>query len=194
MIKQRLSQVFGPPKKGYAMDTFEGGFPLTQIVNAPDAQSNTAVHAAMPLTTVAQVISGAVTDPDVFRALRLIGNQANVYANVKIVGTNWADRDIQETVLVSGNTAVETGQPFKKVRAIHLPVKTADGQTVSVGISKKLGLYRPLIEGATSLDRLQVDGVSESELAIDLVNGTFTPTTAPNGTRVYAANYLTDIF
>ncbi len=192
MLKQRLSQVLGGIKKGYAVDTFEGGFPVAQVVNAPDAQSNTAVHAAMSLTTVAQVISGSITDPDVYRALRLVGNQADVYANVTVRGLDRADRAIQETILVSGNTAVETNQPFKEVTKIELPIKTANGQTVSVGISNKLGLYRPPL--TTALELLKVDNSVESEVAFSQTYGTFTPDTDPNGSRVYEANYLTDIF
>lgn len=191
MLK-RLSQVLGAIKKGYGVDTFEGGFPVSQVVKAPDAESTTAVHAAMNLTTAAQVVTTGITDPDVYRALRLVGNQADVYANVTIDGLDWAGRAIHETVLVSGNTAVETNQPFKEVTKIHLPIKTANGQTVAVGISKKLGLYRPPL--TSSLELLKVDNSVETEADFDQTYGTFTPTTAPNGSKMYEVNYLTDIF
>lgn len=194
MIKQRLSEVLGAIKKGYAVDTFQGGFPVSQVIKAPDAESTTAVHAAIALTTVAQDVATGITNPDVYRALRIVGNQANVYANVTVYGNDWAGRAISETLLASGTTAAETGQAFKTVTKIHLPIKTANGQTVAFGISKKIGLYRPLAEGITSLDLLKVDGTVESEAAIDLVNDTFTATTAPNGTKNFEVAYQTEIF
>lgn len=193
-VRRRLSQTLGQIKKGYVVDTFEGGFPAEQVTNAPDAQSNTAVLSATALTASAQVISGSITDPDVFRALRLVGNQADVLASVTVVGKDWADRTIQDTVTVSGTTPVNTNWPFKSVDQVQLPAQSAGGQTVSVGISNKLGLYRPVVVGVTALELLEVDAVVETEAALDTTYSTYTPTTVPNASRVYKANYLVDTF
>lgn len=194
MVKRRLSQVLGAIEKGYAVDTFEGAFPMVQTNLDIVAKSATAVHAAVTLTTAAQEVTTALTDPATFRCLEAVGNQGDVYATVTIHGTDWADRTISEAVLASGTTPGVTLQPFKTVSSVSLPVRSATGQTVSVGTTDKVGLYRPLAAGQTGVVVLKVDGTAEAAAAVDATYATFTPTTATNGAHDYEVQYLIDVF
>jgi len=191
-ILRRLSQTLGQIRKGYAVDTYQGGFPVVQIVKAPDTASATAVHAAVTLTTAVQDVTTGITHPDIYRAVSVKGSAATVYGSVTILGRDWAGQKQTEVIIASGTGAIEGNKAFKYVDKITLPVRVAPGETISVGSTTKLGLYRPI--SAAALDLLEVDGVVEAAAAIDTSNGTFTPTTAPNGTRNFRASYLTEIF
>lgn len=194
MPKRRLSQTLGALRKGFAVDTKEGAFPVHQYMKDVLGGTNNSVHAAVTLTTAAQEVTTAITNPDVYRAISVVGNQPDVYASVTVHGTDWADRGISEVLLASGTVAATSLQPFKTVTKISLPARTATGQTVAVGMSNKLGLYRPFAEGQTGVVVLKMDGTPEATAAVDTTYGTFTPTTTPNNTHDYEVNYLTDVF
>lgn len=193
MLLQRLSQALGALKKGYAIDTNLGGFPVHQVTKAPAAGTNTAVHAAVTLTTAAQTITEAISSPDFPRALLVKGNASGIAGDVVIHGKDHADRSISETIALSGASAVQGKLAFKTVTSFELPAKTnTSGDTVSIGTTNKLGLYRPIVGAALAL--LTVDTTVEVEAAIDTTYNTYTPTTTPNGTKVFKADYLTDLF
>lgn len=178
--------------KGWAVDTKQGGFPVVQVSKAPAAGTNTAVHAAVTLTTAAQKVTSAITNPDFPRALLVKGNQSDVLASVKIVGKNYADESVVETIVASGSGAISGNVPFKSVDYILFPARTATGQTVSIGTTNKLGLYRPISESA--IDDLTVNGTSENPAALDTTYHTYTPTTTPDGAKKFVAYYRTDVF
>lgn len=105
------------------------------------ASSNTAVHAAITLTSEIQAVITAITNPKVPRSVIIKGNAAGVTGDVVITGTNVADEVITETIALNGATAVEGAKAFKTVTKIDLPVEVHAGtDTVSVGQGNKLGL------------------------------------------------------
>lgn len=96
--------------------------------------------AATALTTSAQVITTNITDPATPRNLKIVGNAAGIAGNVVIKGTNYNGEAITETLALNGTTVVEGAKAFKTETEIDLPIQTAVGNTVSVGIGEKLGL------------------------------------------------------
>lgn len=105
------------------------------------AASDTGVHAAVTLADgETTVVTTAITNPVVPRALRVKGNQAGVAGNVVIEGTNMCDEVITETIALNAGSAVEGNYAFKTVTKITMPARVGVGDTVSVGWNDKLGL------------------------------------------------------
>jgi len=198
-LQLRLSQVLGATKKGYAVDTFEGGFPVVQTMENIAAASASAVRAAYTLDATATDIATSITSPSHYRNLTVLGNQASVYGNVVITGRDWADRLIQETILASGTTSGVGNLPFKEVLNVNFPAKAAAGDTISIGTGEKLGLYRPVsaaadlvltekkASGATYFQEDTAGTLSTTYDTVD-VNGSIT------GNDSFKFHYLTDVF
>lgn len=161
---------------------------------APSTVSATGVHAAVTLGAAAQDVTTAITNPDVPRNVTVKGNAVGIAGDVVITGTNILDEEITETIALSGSSEVVGNSAFKTVTNIHLPAKTNEsGDTVSVGIGKKVGiphivynagcLLVKLLDGSTDSGSLTVDD-DEIEKNVFAINGT------PNGTRKLDLFYL----
>jgi hypothetical protein len=143
-LKKKLSSVLGALKKGYSIDTQEGGLPIAQLVFNVAAASDETVLASTALTTAAHKIVAGITNPDCFRGLQVVGIEASVYGNVVVNGHDYAGRAISETILASGVTAGNSNQAFADVTSIILPARTTAGEHISVGVTNKFGLVRPI--------------------------------------------------
>ena len=161
---------------------------------APAAIGATAVHAAVTLDDdEATTVTTAITSPDVPRNVTVKGNAAGMAGDVVITGTNILDEEITETIALSGATEVAGNSAFKTVTEIELPVRTTEGDTVSVGIGKKFGLphfvefagllLAKLFDGSTDSGSLTVDA-DEIEKNVFALNGT------PNGTKALDLFYM----
>ena len=189
---KKLSQIFGG-LKGWPVNSYEGGFPVVQALKNPLALGSSTVHGAITLTTAVQKITSAITNPDFPRALSVTGNQADVLADVVILGRDHAGKTISETITASGLSTIEGNRAFASVQSITVPAKTANGQTVAIGTTKKFGLYRPLCNGSV-VDLLTVAGTIENAASVSDDFNTVAPTTAPDGTKTILVYYQTDIF
>lgn len=109
---------------------------------APDAPSATAVHAAVTLTTAVQTVTTSITNPDFSRVISITGAMAggSLTGNVVITGTDIRGNAITNTIALSNNSTVDGTKAFKTITSIQLPVKVTTNDTVSIGISDKLGL------------------------------------------------------
>lgn len=88
-------------------------------------------------------VTDDISNPDFPRALRIIGDTADITGDVVITGTNMADKEITETIALNETTAVDGDKAFKTVTKIVLPERNASDDKVSVGFCDKLGLpYR----------------------------------------------------
>ena len=198
-LKRRNSQIWGGSKKGWAQDTFEGGFPLVQTMIDVEAESATKVVGATTLLAAATTLSGTLTDPNEYRTLTITGNQSTVSGNVVITGKDWGDRTQVETIAANGAALVSGTLPFKTLDKIQLPALAASGDTISVGVSSALGLYRPV---KVSADVLLVErkATAASEFTTEAlptvaVNpGTFVPAVAITGDDSFKVSYLTEVF
>ena len=107
----------------------------------PDAPAAATVLAATVLTTAVQTVSTGITNPDFPRVLSVTGNDGNVTGNVVITGTDIRGNAITNTIALSGTGTVVGTKAFKTISSVQLPVYDVAGtETVSVGISDKLGL------------------------------------------------------
>ena len=154
------------------------------------------------MTTSTQEVTTAITDPDYHRALSVTGNQASVYGNVVITGRNWKGRTIQETILASGVSTIQGNLPFAEVLKIQMPARVAVGDTISVGVTDKLGFTRPLYNSASaSFLQLERKATGDSSYTVEgtgpTVNttyNTFLPNGGITGNDSFKAHYLTDIW
>ena len=198
-VKRRLSQVLGATKKGYGVDTFEGGFPMTQTMLDVEAVSAAKVLALTALTAAAQEVSTGLTDPDAYRALSIVGNQASVTGSVVVYGKDWADRNIYETIVASGTNTVNGNIPFKTVYQVNLPVLVGAGDEISVGATDKLGLYRPLISGGALLSTERKAAADteysvDTNATLDTTYETVAPDSGITGADSFKFFYYTDLF
>lgn len=202
-IKRRLSQTLGAIRKGWVVDTKEGGFPISQVMANVAAASATSVHSAitLPATGTTEVSTG-ITNPGHYRCLSVTGNAVGIYASIIVYGKDWADRSIHETIVASGNTTINGNFAFKSVEKIVVGARTTAGDTVSVGVSDKLGLYRPLkgavagsfvqlLRKATAADEYSVEGTGPT---VSTTYDTILPNGGITGNDSFRAEYLTDIF
>lgn len=104
------------------------------------AVSNTSVLTSTPLTAQAQTIITGITNPDVVRNIVVKGAIAGSVGNVMIKGTDYAGNSINETLALSGTTAVAGAKAFATINEIDLPVSAGSGDGVSVGVGSALGL------------------------------------------------------
>lgn len=209
-VRRRLSQTLGQIKKGYAVDTFEGGFPVAQVFDTvAAADDNYFLNAEAMTVSGHTVTSGSLLKrtTDVYRALSVKGNQGTVSGTVGVYGTNWADREQYDEITLNGSNNVAGNRPFKRVDSVVLPARGAAGDAVSVGFSDRLGLFRPLLDNDTdNFDFLErAATVSSGVTAMILESSAPTvragadyATFEPNGGVVAAdkfrCHFLTDIF
>lgn len=151
----------------------ERGFIAHFEIAAADAvaQSITGILAATPLTDAVQTITEGITSPAAPRNVKIKANAATVAGNVVITGTNYADQEITETIVLNGDTEVQGNKAFKTVTSIELPVETNAGtDTVSVGFANKLGLpYKLSLNTVLAAYR---DGVKEGTAPVVTVSDT----------------------
>ena len=88
------------------------------------AESDTAVMALTALGAEAASVLTGFTDPAVPRNVTIDGSAANMTGSVKVYGTNFAGDAINETIALSGVTAVAGDLAFKTVTKVDLPVQT----------------------------------------------------------------------
>jgi len=172
------------------------------------AASDTAVHAAITMTSSAQTITTSITDPDVPRVLKVQpgGTAADVGNGLMtITGTNVEGKIITDTFqLVDGDTTEIDGKmAFKTVTSISVPACEGTGATVSVGYTNKLGLYHRLFPdnttvkvvyrsaayGTPTLDTTPSIGDADEQY---IEKNFITPATAPDAAKIYDIFYIYD--
>ncbi len=179
-------------KAGWPVDTFQGGFPIVQVTVAPQAPSDNAVMDYTALTADVQEVSAFSAQPDVYRCLRIIGDDGSEDGEVTIIGKNWAGQTVTETLTLDGTNLVRGNVPFMSVDKIILPAQSHANQFVAVGWQRRFGLYRPITD--TSQFYLEVDGTPSGTYSVNSDFNTYVPQSNPDGSKIYKAHYLTDIF
>jgi len=139
-------------------------------------------------TGVVAVTSIVPASPDVFRTVVVQGNAGGMVGNVIVIGRDFAGRTVKDAIALNGSTLVEGNVAFSVVDNIILPIRTNPADTVTVGISDKLGLTRP-IKAISDVKLLKQDGVVDIVAAVDAINNTIEPTTVPDGSVVYEVSY-----
>lgn len=161
----------------------------------PDAVSATYVHAAVTLpASGTTVVTTAITNPDFPRNVTVKGNAAGIAGDVVVAGTNIKDEAITETIALNEATEVEGTKAFKTVTSITVPAKTnGSGDTVSVGVAKKLGLPHIVDNAALLLVKLFDGSADSGTLAVDsdeVEKNLFALNGSPNGAKFVDLYYL----
>jgi len=165
---------------------------LAHYQEAPAAVGNATVHAAITLTTSQQTITTGITNPDVPRTITITGNQAGEAGNVVIAGTDAAGNSITDTIALNGTSTVEGVRAFKTVTSITVPAKTNDGDTVSVGWGKKLGLPHKVYNASCLLVKLFNGSADSGTLSVhtELSKNLYNLNGTPDGTKVVDLFYI----
>ena len=160
---------------------------------APALGTNTAILAATTLAELtATLITTGITQPDVPRVVLVKGNAAGIAGTVLIEGSDSNGTTISETLTLSGTAAVVGTLAFAHIRRITLPIRTASGNTVSVGTGNVLGLWHALaadvrlvttFNDAADLGTLAMD-------ATDVSKNLFTPAGTLDGVKVLRIIYV----
>ena len=172
------------------------GYVHRQKFAAPLAAAAATIHA---LVNSALVITTGITQPDMARVLSIVsgGSGHNAAGVVVINGTDYRGNTIADTITLNGNTTVNGIKAFASVTSIDMTGVTGNdaNNTVSVGISKILGLHR-ILQGDEVLC-VTVDGVWETTRptvvsnTTDISQNTLSPNTAPNAAKNFTASYIT---
>jgi len=204
MLKRRLSQVLGAISKGWSVDTNDGPSPVSQLMVAVPAADADAVLASTALANGATTtISGTVslTHPTKYRGLSITGNAVGITGSVVVTGRDWSGQTISETIVASGTQTILGNRPFRYVDIVVLPARNNASDELSVGISNKLGLYRPLVSSDADFLQLERKASGDSEFTVegtlptvDATYNTFLPDGGITASDSFRADYLTDIF
>lgn len=174
---------------------------------APAAGAATTVFAAQILaagvdaTINGTLASGGVATLDVPRGLSIVSaNAGDTTQVVTVRGTDEYGESMTETRTMNGTTPVLFIKAFKKV--LRVTSATLSAGNVTLGTSNALGLpYRfragdvivTNLDGAAEVGTRTVADTATPTAATGDIRGTFTPGTAPNGTREYTfVHYVRD--
>lgn len=128
------------------------------------------------------------------------GTAADAPANAVITGTDVNDDALTETVtLAQTATIAEGAKAFKTITSIVYPAADGTGATVAIGYGNKFGLRRKAKTRAGAVMRgTEISAgsvVTNGTLVVAATgapNGTYTPNSAPDGSKDYAIAYETD--
>lgn len=173
------------------------GYSVVQQWTAPDAPGADDVLSATGLTNAAQTVSTGITNPDFPRALSITGNNGNVTGNVVITGTNIRGETITNTIAASGSSTVVGTKAFASVTSIQLPSFGADDtETISVGISDKLGLqsipWSTDVESEHSGNAVDTGGTLLTRDADEIEKNLYDPTTECDASTDKMIHYLSE--
>lgn len=139
---------------------------MSEALGSPAVGAATAVHAAVTDTGVDQVVTTAITSPDVARNVTATagGTATDVKAiQVIVAGTNIYDEAITETLpafTVNVTGSVTGSKAFKTVTSITIPAHDGTGATTAVGTGSKLGL--PVKVDRDTVIAVHLNGVREA--------------------------------
>lgn len=144
------------------------------------------------IASVATVTTFAA-QPDFARNLTVVASGAAT-GNVVVTGTNIRGETITETLALNGTTPVVGNKAFKTVTSVTVPAVA--GTTIDLGVGVKLGLSRRM--RADNYLQGTADGTHEATRATvaysatAIESNTVTFNTAPNASRDFVANYISN--
>lgn len=166
---------------------------------APDAAGTTGGADQLDLNGVAEPSAMAnPVSPDVPRNVTMLITDAdNGIDAFSLTVTGFAPdgsaqtETFDETPGFPGAKSQVGSKIFSRITAYTLDSINGNGaaDTLDVGFGTKLGVPVPAPTADLVIEALQVDGAKEAAAAVDQANNSVTPTTAPNGTRVFDVFY-----
>lgn len=182
-----------------------GNIPTDEWTN-PAAVSTTALKAATatqaaPLTISSFVAGGVAALLAYPRNVTFTGGSttADCPSTVDLVGTDVNDAALLETVALTSGSGTGV-KAFKTLTSVAYGAGGGTGGTVAIGIGGKLGLTHPAktrVGVVNVIREYAVNAVVTSGTyviaATSPPNGTYAPSSAPDGTRDYTLTYEQDV-
>lgn len=116
------------------------------------------------------------------RQLQVVGSAGCATGTATITGTSEAGATQTDTLAIGAGTTTKGTKVFATVTRFATSVDPGSGQTVTLQTGPGFGLGGPV----TAIHALAVDGTREAAAQSSAATGFVEPTTAPNGTRVFA--------
>lgn len=133
------------------------------------AASTTAVHAAITGTGAELEVDTAITNPDVPRNVS-ITNSANSTGDVIITGVDAKGNSVTDTITISTGGTAYGIVAFSTVSEITIPATVVNPDTITVGVSDKLGLSN-IIYASGDVYKVKVNNADDP--TIGTVNTTY---------------------
>lgn len=159
---------------------------VTETVTAPDAQTDTAIHAAYA-SGINVNFPGVFTNPDVPRNVKCVFSGGWDGGDITITGTDMADAACVETIADTPGATVAGSKVFKTVTAAVCELLGAGGQTCSIGSGVKLGISGLPAKANGQVTRGGVDEPCTWDITAQSVG--ITPTNLPDGAKDYVITY-----
>lgn len=147
-----------------------------------------AVHAAH-LATGANAFPGPITQPDVPRCVAATFAALWDGGDITIHGVDARGQSATEVLADNPGATVAGVVPFASITSISKQTVGVAASAVTIDTTDKLGLSKLPVGDVWT----KAAGVSEDPAAVDLTNGTFTPTTAPDGAVDFVAFYPANV-
>lgn len=145
---------------------------------APALGATNTIHAAIALSSVTQIITANIVQPDFPRRLTATGNAAGITGNVVVDGLDVAGAVIADTIALNGTGTINGTKAFARVTDIQLPVQTHAGtDTVAVGVSATVFGIPMSTPRIAFVLRMAFNGTTEA--------GTFTNSTVAVSANLY---------
>lgn len=186
----------------YLRNAIQHAFGYTHIGKKVSAATAGAILGSTTGSTVQQVITAGITNPDVPRVLAVTtGGSGASAGNILIKGTNVEGKSITDTVAINTSGGQNTGSlVFKTVTSVTIPAALGASGTITLDTTNEIGLVHRLPPGHstaivvsdTVLDRVTSGRtnmpVLEAAPSSSNFDGQFVeknwvqPATAPDGT------------
>lgn len=163
-----------------------------ETISAPDANSDTAVHAGVAASAGANLFPGPYTNPDVPRRVKCVFGAGWDGGDIALVGTDARDAAANETITnpgAGGGTVVST-KAYKTLTSATKGAVGASGATCSVGTDHGLGtVLVPAAPGVLSV-LTPPNAVYVNEAGTwDLNNKVVVPTSMPDASKDFRLEF-----
>ncbi|MEQ1643676.1 MAG: hypothetical protein ABL959_09560 [Pyrinomonadaceae bacterium] len=161
------------------------------VLGAVAAATTTGLITQLSLNAIADGATATIAaQPKTPRNLKITitdGNSGISAYSITVVGKAPNGETISETFTFADGLTPAGSKVFASLTTVTVNSIVGDGasDTLDIGMGSKLGLPVPLGATGLTLSKLISDGTIEAASAVDTTNNSFTPTTAPNGTKIF---------
>ncbi|GAG62574.1 unnamed protein product [marine sediment metagenome] len=137
----------------------------TSIIHFQDvrAEDDDYIHAAISGTGAALEVTTGITNPDVARNTSITtSNDNSPFGIVEITGVNAEGENTSENIAIRAGRIAYGDVAWARISKIKIPAGVSDSDTVTVGISDKLGLGFSITD-ASNVIKKKVNNIDKSE-------------------------------
>ena len=127
------------------------------------AKDDDYIHAAISGTGAALEVTTEITNPDVARNASITtSNNSSPFGIIKITGVNAEGENTSENIATIAGSIAYGNVAWARISKITIPAGVSDSDTVTVGISDKLGLSFSITD-ASNVIKKKVNDIDKSE-------------------------------